>query len=122
MSVPLLAISLTADGAVSTTGTPEVAVVVDIDVGATLIVAAMGTIGFDAPGDTAEGSGGADCSFDAVMSVNPLQTPDPVPSAAAAVESEAPDASSGTVGLPISSKKKKMPKRVLFRNFFKGFF
>lgn len=104
MSVPLLAISLTADGAVSTTGTPGTIVEMDVDIGATVTVVVIGTIGFDTPGETADGrGGGADCSLEVVMSVNPLQTPDPVPSAAAAVEIEAPDTSSGAAGLPISN-------------------
>lgn len=108
MSVPLLAISLTADGAVSTTGTPGTTDEMDVGVGATVTVDVLGTLGFEAPGETA--SGGADCSLEAVISVNPLQTPDPVPSGAAAVEIEAPDTSSGAAGLPISKISKNKNK------------
>lgn len=100
MSVPLFAISLTADGAVSTTGTPVVADDVDAEFGTTETIAALGVVGLVTPGVIVEGTG-ADCSLEAVTSVNPLQMRDPVPSAAA-VEIETPDTSSVAAGLPIS--------------------
>ena len=100
MSVPLFAISLTADGAVSTIGTPVTAEDVDEVFGATVTVVEFGALGFDAPGVTVEDTDAGD-SLEAATSVYPLHPTDPVPSAAA-VELEDPDTSSGADELPIS--------------------
>ena len=98
MSVPLFVISLTADGAASTTETPVAAGVVVAEFGTTESIAELGVMGLVAPGVTVEGTG-AGCSLEVVTSVNPLQTTEPVPSAAA-VEIDAPDTSSVAAGFP----------------------